>query len=379
MEKLEAEKRQSMSIQDGKAKPRVTIHKGFSLARFFGFSKTAIRSSFSDKPLSPEILKVNQKVSSLPENDSHFKWMLEEEKVLQEYQAALDAGIKRSASSLEHDPASAFSTQSITASPFIRSKSKGSSLSPKKIFGRLGILALGLGWIAAGILTYSYWGETNLQKNTLANMISLQNTNQRLRHDYSGLKSLSANQHHEIQRLNLQIRQLAGEVRDARGKIQWFQMMEQPYREEMLRLTMRYEEQLALMRKLVSTRDEIVLALKAQVQAVEKMMDEGIFVAARKGKASPGEQEAAFLEPAPGFECKVVSINSRYKTILINKGSDQGLRSGQRLVLVKGGEWLTEGIADRVYPNTASLLIRDQASLEKIQENDDIFFSTEQI
>lgn len=371
-----------MGDQKMKVVSEVVPRKHFSLAGFLGLSKAKKnqKSQTASLPLKPSGFY------SVPANaQDTLAWIqdkiVEEEKILHQCRQVFDS-VKTSGMDAAHLMpgktclGNAFSTQSVTTSPSMVPKSAPFLSSKRKIFFDMINMILILGCMAGGVFAYFYFWESDLKKDAVIQLERVQKGHMQLAHDYIGLKGLSTNQQQEIQRLSLQIRHLVGDLRTAREKVSWLEAREKPYRDELLQMTMRYEQQLALMRKLVSTREEIVQALKAQVQAVEKLIEEGAFPGMRTPAMSVSKegQEIVASESTPSFEYKVVSIDGRYNTILINKGYEEGVRAGQRVRVVQHGEPIAEGLVDQVYPDMASLLFRNLGDQSKIREGDGVLF-----
>jgi len=241
--------------------------------------------------------------------------------------------------------------------------SRGTGRSFSVLVG-LAVCALGLVYVQ-GILS---------SREASRQLVQLQDEKKQLEQTYAALKNVSASQTAEMQGLNSQLRDRAAELKTVEEQSNVFnQNLEKKYRGELMRLTVQYETQLKALREAVQTRDAIVNALRAQIQAFEKIMDPAR-IAAVSGGAAGFSRRPFSGTGMSALQGSILSVNGRQGFVVVNLGSDQGARSGRGVIISRNGVELTSGRIDRVYPSMSAVLVRDEEILSRLQEGDGISF-----
>lgn len=308
-------------------------------------------------------------------------WVGMEEKIVHDYREQ-KASQLRSAVFLPKAPAKqsspafeTFSTQTaVSLSPGVF-KPKDPFRGSEKIFSGAGKFLRVLGWLAAGALVLLYAQEIFLNREASERLAEFQGEKGQLERSYAQLQSASANQGAEMKWLNSQLRDMALVLRTAKAdRVTFERGVEKKYREELMRITVRYESELAALRGAVETQKSIVNALKAQSQVFDKIIDQA-GMSALSGAAAGFSREPFSPGGTSALQGEVTSINERQGFFVINLGADQGARSGRGVTVFRGGVRLAAGRIDRVYPTMSALIVHDKNALNVIREGDTVSFS----
>jgi hypothetical protein len=205
-----------------------------------------------------------------------------------------------------------------------------------------------LGWLVAGILVFLYAQAIFLSYQTDQKNARLESENKRLEQSFGALKNASDDQAAEMIWLRSQLQDMTWELKDARSEM-------------------------VTLRNTVRTKDEIVQALKAQTQALEKILSQERAVALPPVADVPRERYSAM--GASVVRGLVSSINDQQGFIVVNLGSSQGIHSGQWIMVARSEKQLAVGRVDRVYPTMSVAKLRDKKMFQMIQEGDSVFFS----
>ncbi len=244
-----------------------------------------------------------------------------------------------------------------------------------KTFSGTGRFLLVLGWLAAGALVLLYVQKTSLNQEVLQRFAQLQSEKGQLEKSYAELKNASKNQSAEMKWLDSQLHGMALELKAAKAdKVAYGQDLEKTYREERMRITVRYESELAALRGTVEVQNAIVNALKAQGQAFEKIIDQA-GMSALSGAAAGLSREPFSQGGTSALQGEVISVNGRQGFVVINMGAAQGARSGRWITIFRGSIGLAGGRIDRVYPTSSVVVFRNAGMLQAIQEGDGVSFS----
>lgn len=277
-----------------------------------------------------------------------------------------------------------FSTQLITAPPQVAMPVSPIPSAKSKFWFRVMTLAMFLGWMGVAMLMFLYVQEHFSRQKTSVQFAEVRGGKKQLEHSYADLKSNLAKERDEIQRLNVHVRNITGDLRAAQVKAVAFDAMEKSYREELLKTTTRYEEQLDAMRKLVQVRDDVLQGLLSHSQTIDKLLTDGglgtliTFVQknVQENATEKNKPTSVSATAVPIPDGKVVMVNSRYEFIVIDLGSNQGARTGFMVGVSKNGRKMTTGKIERVYPTMSAVTVLDTNVLSDIQEGDEVTFLT---
>jgi len=208
-------------------------------------------------------------------------WIALEEKIVHDYKEQGTAPLKNAASLPEistKQARPAFQTFSVQTGVSLSSsvpKLKASLRASERKSSKLGKFLMITGGLAAGALVFLYFQATFSNRETSQELAQLQSAKDKLSWSYAVLKNASENQSAEMKWMQGQYRDMASELRAAQaGKVSTEQSLEKKYREELMRITVRYESELAALRNTVETQQAIVNALKAQGRAFDKIIDQ---------------------------------------------------------------------------------------------------------
>lgn len=380
MQKL-SEKKIVIISKSGQSVSGPTVSKKRST--FFGFlnapraeSRGGKNTAVSTEPvLKSPLLNVPQ--ADLP---AVRNWVALEEKIVHDYTEKKIAQVKSSVP-LPKTPAKplppafeTFSTQTAVSSVSKIPKLKDPRRDSGKTFSGPGKFLL-VGGLLAGAVFFLYAQGIFPSRASSQRLAQLQSEKDSLGQAYTALKNASDNQRAEMKWLNGQLRDVASELRRAKAnKIAYEQGLEKKYREELMRITVRYETELATLRSTVETQNAIVRALKAQGQAFDKIVDQA-GMSAFSGAAAGLSQEPFAVGGASMSQGEVTSVNGRQGSVVINRGADQGVRSGGWITISRSNVGLAVGRIDRVYPTMSVAAVRDADMLQVIREGDNVSFS----
>jgi hypothetical protein len=232
----------------------------------------------------------------------------------------------------------------------------------------------------AGLFAFFYLRELPLRQDTSSRIAGILAEKSRLEQSYAKIKIVSDEQRGKLQRLGRQVQRMSGELRFSREKAARVDLLEKTYRQELMRITTDYEIQLDTLRESLRSRDEIVTALRTQMQAIEQMIDQGS-LSAVSGIASRAAQHESSGSNAPAFprgddlsQGKVTQVNTSQGFFVVNTGSESGTRSGVEVKVYREGALIGVGVTDRVYPTMSSVTMRDRRALYDVREGDLVLF-----
>lgn len=205
------------------------------------------------------------------------------------------------------------------------------------------------GWIVAGVFMFFYVREISLTYKAEQRSSHLQNEKYELEQSYAALKNTSDDQAAEMVWLRSQLQDMTWELKGARADI-------------------------VTLQNTVRTKDEIALALKAQTEALEKIVSQQAKAATVPTPADPSGDTGARWE-ASAIRGQITSINDRQGFVVTNVGSSQGIRSGQWVMIARFDKKLGFGRIDRAYPTMSVAKLRDPKMFQVIREGDSVYFS----
>jgi hypothetical protein len=310
-----------------------------------------------------------------------MSWVALEEKIIHDYKEQEAAPLK-SPVPLPKTPAKqtlpAFENVSTktAVSPAPRApKLKEPLLDTGKTFSILDKFLLLVGVLAAGASVFLFVQGTLPNRDASQKLVQLQSEKEKLGRSNAELKNASEKQSAEMQWLNSQLHDMEVELNKARAeKVVFEQGLEKKYREELMRITVRYESEMAALRGTLQTQKSIVNALKAQGQAFEKILDQ-VGMSALSGAAAGFSQEPFSTSGTFGIQGEVTSVNERQGFIVISVGAGQGAHSGRFITISRSGIRLAVGRIDRVYPTTSTAGFSNAGMLQVVQEGDNVSFS----
>ncbi len=229
-----------------------------------------------------------------------------------------------------------------------------------------------IGWVGAAFLASLYFKESSLRQDLEASLSQLQDANKRLQKTFGDLQNTANNQKVELQRLNAQVRTMAGDLRSAQKKAATYDIMERSYREELFGVTTHYEEQIDALNKTVQSQDALIAQLRSKLQTIKEMIAKGELMPASGpvgALAKPVQDQG--VKP----DGKVMMVNSRYAFIVANVGALQGAQTGRILTVYHNGQKIAQGKVEKAYPALSAVAIWDQEALNQIQEGDPVFLN----
>jgi hypothetical protein len=377
MQKL-GDKKIQIVHKTGKAVSGPSIaRKSFDLFGFFTSPGTVARQKTGAAALADLPQKSAPFAAPRADLTAVRNWVGMEEKIVHDYKEK-KAALPKHVAPLPKPPVKqalpafeTFSTQTTVSLSPIAPKLKEPLRVPKRSFSGTGEFLPVLGWLAAGALVFLYLHGATANREASER---LQSERDRLKRSYAELQSSSENQGAEIKWLTSQLRDSEEDLRTLQeNKAEFSRDLEKKYREELMRITLRYETELDTLRGTVRTKDAVVGALKAQIQALEKILDQIRMSAVSGGVAG------FFRSPSQGSgvsvaQGQITAVNGRQGFFVMNLGADQGARSGRWVAVSREGVRLAAGRIDRVYPSMSAVALRDKRFLNVVQEGDSVSF-----
>ncbi len=355
--------------------------KGSALSSFFSAPRPEPR--IKNPAAAPKESVLNRPHSGVPRADltAVKGWVALEEKIVHGYKEQKTA-LTQSAPSLPKSPVKQsrpvvenFATQtSVSLLPSVP-KHKTSFRGSGKVFPVAMGFFLVCGWLAAGIFIFLHVQGTLSNREIFQKFTQLQNDKKQLEQSYAALKGASEDQRAEVVWLDGQLRGVALELRTAKAdRVAYEKGLEKKYRQELMRITVHYESEIAALRGTVRTQDAIVNALKAQNQVFDKIIDQ-MGVSAVSGAAAGLSQEPFSASRSSTLQGAVASVNERQGFVVLNAGASQGVTSGRWIAISRSGVGLAVGRVDRVYPTMSVAVLRNTGMLQVVQEGDSVSFS----
>lgn len=360
----------------------LTSKKGATLFSFFTFSKTdEARRKNAAAAFKGSILKNSRLNISRTHLDAVKNWAALEEKIVHDYTGQKTVPPKspalpsKSPAKQPLPTLETFTTRTAVPSLPSVSKTKEPLRGSQRAFSGIAGFFLACGWIAAGVFIFLYVQQPSSNREISRKLAQLQNEKIRLEQSYTVLKNSSENQNAEMRWQNRQLRDMALQLRTAKaGKVAYEQGLEKKYREELMRITVRYETELTALRGTVQTQNAVVSALKAQSQAFDKIVDQ-VGMSALSGAAAGFSQGSLSTEGTSAPQGEVTSVNKRQGSLVFSMGEEQGARSGHWITISRNGVELAAGLIDRVYNTMSVAKIQDAGMLQLIQEGDSVSLS----
>ncbi|MDD5225871.1 MAG: hypothetical protein PHV97_01630 [Candidatus Omnitrophica bacterium] len=355
--------------------------KGLAFFGFFASSKVETRGKNAVTVLKEPVFK--SLPPSVPRADlaAVKSWVALEERIVQDYTeqktvpAKSPGPLPKNQAKKPLQAFETFTTQTAVSLSSSAPKLRNLPRSSPKTFSGMAVFLLACGLFAAGVFVFSYAEDAFSSRETSQRLTQLQNEKEQLGRSYAALRSASEDQSAEMKWLNSQLHEMALELKTTKaGRVVFEQGLERKYREELMRITVRYEAELAALRGVVENQNAIVEALRAQSQAFEKIIDQA-GMSALSGAAAGFSQEPFSTEGTPEVQGEVTSVSERQGSVVINVGATDGVRSGRQIKISRGDIGLATGRIDRVYPTMSVATVRDGGMLQVIQEGDSVSFS----
>ena len=354
----------SSTATGGASRPRFSFFRSASPASAHTLPEAS--KAFPKEPLlkGGHLSKTSGKMAAIEE------WVDLEEKIVHAY------GNRKAPSAKPTPSLNLASTVSYAASmPVLKRPSAGGSP-----FLRWGAVLVVAGWVLACLFAFFYARELPLKREASLRFSGILEEKNRLEQSYMAVKKSSEEQSATIQKMDRRIQRMSGELQIFREKVSGSDLLEKKYRQELMRITTDYEIQLDALRGSLRSRDEIIASLRAQMQSIEKMIDQGS-LSAVSGIASRVTQPGAFapsdFASQSGEEVsrgRVTVVNSRQGFFAVDIGSDRGARSGRPIQVFREGAFVGEGILDRVYPTMSSVTMKNPRALYAVREGDLVTF-----
>ena len=371
----------NLNNQEKKMSSTLATKKEFTLFGLFISPRAEIRGKNTSTALNKPVLKSPRLNVPRANLTAVRNWVALEEKIVHDYKEQKTAQFKRAVplpQTLAKQPLPAFetfTTQTAVSLPPSIPKLKDPLRGSKKAFSGIAGFLLVCGWLALGTFIFLHVQETFSSRKISQKLTQLQNEKKQLEKSYAALENVSEDQGVEMEWLNGQLRNVALELKTAKAdKVVYEQGLEKKYREELTRITVRYESELAALRGTVQTQNAIVNALRAQSQVFGKIVDQ-VGMSALSGAAARLSQGPFLTGGTSMLQGKVASVNGRQGFVVINLGSEQGVRYGRLIIVSRDGTELTIGRIDRVYPTMSVAIVRDAGMLQVIREGDSVSFS----
>ena len=354
---------------------------GLNFFGFFASPSADIRRKNTATVLKTPVLKKPSLNAPRADLTAVKSWVALEEKIVHDYKEQKTAQ-RTSAVSLPKIPSQypspafeTFTTQTAVSLSSSVPKLKNLSRGPQKASPGIAGFLWACGLLAAGVFIFLHGQDTFSSHKASQKLTQLQSEKEQLGRSYATLKNASEDQSAEMKWLNSQLHKTILEMKTAKAaRVAHEQGLEKKYREELMRITVRYEAELAALRGVVQNQNAIVGALKAQSQAFEKIFDQA-GMSALSGAAAGFSKGPFSTDGTSSLQGEVTAVNGRQGSVVVDRGANQGVRSGHWITISRSGIGLAGGRIDRVYPTMSVATVRDVNMLRMIQEGDSVSFS----
>ncbi|HNX68127.1 MAG TPA: hypothetical protein PLL75_03270 [Candidatus Omnitrophota bacterium] len=276
------------------------------------------------------------------------------------------------------------SQQSIAYSAVFK-KETAPSVSKASSRGRS--LLLIAGWLAAGFVVSLLAGEISSHRETSLKFAQVWGEHKQLEKFYNELQATLSDRESEVRRLNGQVRDLTGELRAVQQKMLLSGSKESAYREELVRVTAHYEAQLEATRGLLRNQENLIRTLQSQASSMKNQIGKKDLAAAiapvlERLEIRPEMRELPSSETAVGtplsgtsVQGRVIMVNAQYHFVIVDIGSDQGVREGRTAEIFRNGVKWTSGKVERVYPSMSTVTVLDSSASSDLREGDIVSLS----
>lgn len=230
-------------------------------------------------------------------------------------------------------------------------------------FFRFTTIALLAGWFIAAIFAFLYSGQFSENFDLSAKYEQVRGAKEELEKNVESLQSAVSVRENEARQLQGQVNGFKNDLAAVQSRTLSLKTLERNYRDELSRITIQYEQKLASFRGDLRTRDEKIRSLQSQLASFQRSAAAGGIVSFSGGAAVASSQPAL----ARG---KVIMSNETYEFVVVDFGSDQGVRAGSIIEIEQQDSKRTRGQVERVYPRFAAVTPLDPEALDKIQEGD---------
>jgi len=327
-----------------KNRPKITSQKAEEIYQWVALEEKIIHDYTQQELASPE---------APVESNS---WVALEEKIVHFY-AEEKAGIADEPillpSSPEKQSLPAFETFSTQTTAFPASKvsiRKEPFRGPKINFMTLGIIAVVALGLVVGALVFQ---GVSSQQEFSWQLEKLQGEKKQVERAYGETQQALESQLAEEAWLNSRILAMNDELKVAQGQ-------RDAHKANLVRITNYYESQINSLREDIRNKESVIVALKAQVQVLGEVFNQASGVSVPSA-ISPGNGRVSEIEVQKGF-------------FVVDKGSSQGVKYGDSVIVSRAGVGLTVGRIDRVYSTMSSVIVPDRNVLRNVREGDSVFF-----
>ena len=226
----------------------------------------------------------------------------------------------------------------------------------------LGIVGFAVAGIMAGIFAFQ-WIST--QRAFTDEIEKVQSEKKQAERSHAEVQRAMENQLAEVAWLNSQ-------VRDLNSELMRTQDQRDAYKLDLARVTSRYESELSALREDLGGKASVIAVLKAQIRVLSEALDQA------SGASVAGAASQYFVPPsgstASSSRGRVSKIEAQKGFLVVDKGSNEGVRFGDSVTISRDGAGLTIGRIDRVYSTMSSVIVPNKNILNTIREGDTVSF-----
>lgn len=172
-----------------------------------------------------------------------------------------------------------------------------------------------------------------------------------------------------IRRLNAEVLTTSRKIQNSRKILDDAKSREADYRDEILRISLRYQQEIDTLRRSLEAQEAILENLENEAETAK------LIGAKINEKTAPPEMttDRNPAEVSPQLlEGKVVMVNSRYEFVVIDNGARSGVRPGQEVLVPRYGSLTVLGFVEEVYPGVSGVSVKDGAFLLELKEGDPV-------
>jgi len=172
-----------------------------------------------------------------------------------------------------------------------------------------------------------------------------------------------------IRRLNAEVLTTSRKIQNSRKILDDAKSREADYRDEVLRISLRYQQEIDTLRRSLEAQEAILENLENEAE-IAKLTRAAINEKTVSPEVTAGQKPAEV--PPQLLEGKVVMINSRYEFLVIDNGARSGVRPGQEVLVPRHGGLTALGVVEEVYPGVSGVSVKDRTFLLELKEGDPV-------
>ena len=242
---------------------------------------------------------------------------------------------------------------------------------------RLFLAALTLTLLGIALLSFFLIREFYKHQQTLLQLSQAVQVRSQLEQSLAQIRLEMTHQRKRIEKLGV-------ELEKANAKAALIDQLRRDHETELARLQALYEGELADLRKLLETRENLMNRIQSHLESMRSTIQGGGYGLGFPDmgpltKAPPDSPGAPWgVTQVPGHKRisgKVALVDRENRFIIITFGTVEGAAVGDFVKIYQGGAALEEGRIERVYPHLSAATIISEDTLARVQKGDSVFLA----